>query len=302
MIVLHESAPAKVNLVLAVSPKVKHGKHQLHTVFLTISLADALEFYCDEEQAPGVSIQMWRESEADDEETTLNVPLEKNIIYQSVRVFEEMTGQQPKGHLRVVVKKRIPFEGGLGGGSSDAAATLRALCKLFNIALISPKIHAAATRLGADVPFLIHGGCAVMSGAGELLERHLPVPALDFVLAKPAAGISTQAAYQAFDADPQAEPPLAPLVEALMASQLHRGAIAQACANNLYPAAVTLLPELADLRATLQKQPGVLNALLTGSGSVVFGICENKQAAADAAACLRQQGYWTQTCTSITGY
>jgi 4-diphosphocytidyl-2-C-methyl-D-erythritol kinase len=294
MSTITERAFAKLNLVLAVSPSIKDGKHQLQTVFLTIDLADSLEFSYDEHQPRGVDLEMsWADGGEDHD-----IPLENNIIYQTIRSFEAQTGQLLNGNLSIQAIKRIPAQGGLGGGSADAAATLRALCTLTGTNLAAAEIHATAAQLGADVPFLLQGGCALMGGAGEILEGTLDVPALDFVLAKPVAGVSTRAAYAVFDADPQPQPSTSPLRYALLSPQPHPKAVAQACANNLYPAALTLLPELANLRTALLEQPGVLNAQLTGSGSVIFGVCETRQAATKAAACLNQQGYWATASSS----
>ncbi|MDR2197365.1 MAG: hypothetical protein LBO07_05315 [Coriobacteriales bacterium] len=321
MSILIETAPAKLNLLLSVSRELQAGKHLLRSVFLTVNLADTLRFAYEACAAHGVHIEMRTGDESCESTSSAPsheaIPLEDNIIYQSICMFEEIIGRRLEGALSVEVIKRIPARGGLGGGSSDAAATLRALCRLTGVDPASKATHAAAQRLGADVPFLLTGGCALMGGVGEKLERRLPEPQLDFVLAKPAAGISTRDAYAAFDADPQPELSPAQLIKALTgqgapaplsevafaptslapsASEGRSATIARACANNLTVAAQTLLPELVLLRERIQACPGVLNAVLTGSGSVIFGICESRQAATEAAACLKEQGYWAAIC------
>jgi 4-diphosphocytidyl-2-C-methyl-D-erythritol kinase len=232
----------------------------------------------------------------------------------------------------VAIEKRIPPQGGLGGGSTDAAATLRFIAALWGMAPTDPRVLRAATALGADVSFFLYGGCALMGGSGETLLRRLAPPKLDFVLVKPAEGISTAAAYRAFDANPQPMPSVERLVRLLDASAAPLaapapapaaakaaaakaasptvastppsispalpGSIAAALANNLYPAACALMPGLEALVTDIQRQPGIHAALLTGSGSTVFGICEDLQAASGAAEYFAQKGYWAKACTT----
>jgi 4-diphosphocytidyl-2-C-methyl-D-erythritol kinase len=294
MTTLVEHAWAKLNLLLSVSSTIVDGKHQLQTVFATIDLADVLTFVYEEDGRRNLSIEM----SGDEGLMAPVIAPEDNIVYQAVRFFEEVTGRVLAGKLHIDIHKRIPVEAGLGGGSADAAATLRVLCRLMDISVHSEAIHTIATQLGADVPFLLQGGCALMGGAGEKLICSLPTPALAVVLAKPNRGVSTRAAYAGFDADPQAQPSPAALLAVLTATPVQAAAVAQACANNLSQAACAHLPELVDLQKAMQSLPGVYGAELTGSGSAIFGICAHRQAALTAAACLRRQGYWTFACAT----
>jgi 4-diphosphocytidyl-2-C-methyl-D-erythritol kinase len=288
------TAPAKLNLLLGITPQIVGGKHVLTTVFSAISLADTLTFTYDDTQPRGISLDV----QASSDSAPLRIAFERNIVYKAVLAMEEFCGRTLAGHLRIVVDKRIPVQGGLAGGSTDAAATLKYLAGLWGIDPLSEPVLAAASALGADVTFFLYGGCALMGGGGEQFIRALPQPKLDLVLVKPKGGVSTKAAYAAFDADPQPLPSAERLVNLLQDAGTPRQVLAQAFANNLYPAARSLMPELEALRAQLSAQPGIHAALLTGSGATVFGVCESAQVAARVAQHFSGQGYWTKACTT----
>lgn len=293
MTTLSIPAFAKLNLFLGVMPRFTAGKHLLLTVFSTISLADTLSFTYDESQPRGIDIELIVARDLD----PLTISLDHNIVYKAVLAMEEFCGRTLKGHLGIVIDKQIPTEGGLAGGSTDAATTLKFLSDLWDIDPLSEPVLAAARMLGADVTFFLHGGCALMGGAGELLIRTLPQPKLDLVLVKPEGGVSTREAYAAFDANPQPIAEVEQLVELLENTDSSRHELAQAFANNLYPAARSLMPALDALVSQLAAQPGIDTALLTGSGSVVFGVCESTQVAARTAQYFVEQGYWAKACT-----
>jgi 4-diphosphocytidyl-2-C-methyl-D-erythritol kinase len=321
----HE-AHAKLNLLLGVTPEVVAGKHKLTSVFTTIDLADTLRFTFDGSRRRAITIELTSAPGIE----PLGLPPERNIVYAAVEMMENVCDRPLKGYLQVAIEKRIPPQGGLGGGSTDAAATLRFIAALWEMAPTDPRVLQAATALGADVSFFLYGGCALMGGSGETLLRRLPPPELDLVLVKPAEGIATAAAYRAFDANPQPMPsverlvrlldaPAAPLAKAAPStpaappaapasstaastppsiSPVSPGSIAVALANNLYPAACALMPGLEALVADIQRQQGVHAALLTGSGSTVFGVCEDSLAASSAAEYFAQKGYWAKACTT----
>jgi 4-diphosphocytidyl-2-C-methyl-D-erythritol kinase len=290
-----QQAHAKLNLLLGITPKLVDGKHQLTTVFTTISLADTLTFTFDDTARRAITLEVTSAPNLE----PLDIPADQNIIYAAAEAMERACGRSLQGHLHIAVGKRIPHQAGLAGGSTDAAATLRVIAGLWKMPLDDPLLVATAQALGADVAFFLHGGCALMGGAGEKLIRRLPQPALDIVLVKPAEGISTAEAYRAFDADPQPAPPAEPLVRLLATSGVRPKDLAGALANNLYPAACALVPALEGLVAAIERQPGVCAALLAGSGSTVFGICENARAAERAADTFKKQGYWARACTTI---
>jgi 4-diphosphocytidyl-2-C-methyl-D-erythritol kinase len=288
-------APAKLNLLLGVTPHVVNGKHLISTIFSTINLSDTLTFTFDKSQPRKITLEVISAAGI----TPLNLPMEQNLAYKAVLAMEEFCGKKLTGHLHIVIDKYIPSEGGLAGGSSDAAATLKAISTLWEIDPLSEPVLAAAYSLGADVTFFLYGGCALMGGSGERLIRILPQPKLDFVLVKPEGGVSTKAAYEAFDADPQVVPPLEQLVQQLQSKVASPSSLAKQFANNLYPAARLLMPELDAIRFEMSLQEGVDTILLTGSGSTTFGVCESAQAAARIAKHFGEKGYWAKACMTV---
>lgn len=296
MMSLTLTAPAKLNLFLGITPQIVEGKHRLITLFSTIGLADTLTFSYDESQSRKITLDLVSDASI----TALDLPLEHNIVYKALLLVEELCGRTLDGHLHIAIDKRIPSEGGLAGGSSDAAATLKFMAALWSLDPLGDVVLAAARLLGADVTFFLYGGCALMGGSGEQLIRALPQPKLDLVLVKPEGGVSTKAAYAAFDADPQPLPSVDGLVELLEDGGASTEELARAFANNLYPSACSLMPQLEALVAEIAAQPGVHAAVLTGSGSTVFGVCENAQAAKRAAQRFTEQGYWTRNCTTLS--
>jgi len=293
-----EAAPAKLNLYLGVEPHVVDGKHQLHSVFTTLELHDILTFeWGGESGSPAPSLAL--KTPFAPGIGPLDVPAEDNLVVKTTRALLAATSRTLEQPLHITLDKHIPAQAGLGGGSSDAAAVIRALARLWGIDPLAPACLEVAQQMGSDVPFFLHGGCALMGGSGDVFERALPQPSLDLVLVKPAQGVSTVAAYQAFDRHPQPLPPLDPLIAALESGAPER--IAAALANNLYPAAQELLPELASVIARLQAHPGVMRALLAGSGSTVFGVCESAAAARAAAAHFSVQGFWAYAGHTVVG-
>ncbi|NLG11153.1 MAG: 4-(cytidine 5'-diphospho)-2-C-methyl-D-erythritol kinase [Coriobacteriaceae bacterium] len=288
-------APAKINLFLAVFPIVTNGRHSLSSIFSKLSLCDTLEFCLDEERGPGISLDIDYHEEID----PLSIPYEDNIICKTVHSFMELTGKPLGGHLHVRLTKRIPEQGGLGGGSSDAAATIRALAHFHGFAVQDATMLSLASRIGSDTPFFLYGDCALMSGNGEAHIQNLPQPHLDLVLVKPKAGVSTRAAYEEFDRNVQVADDVSPLITALLSEELDIPTIAANLHNNLYPAAKTILPELGQLVDNLSAQPGVIRALLTGSGATVFAVCEDATAANIIEKHFANRGYWAKACTTL---
>jgi 4-diphosphocytidyl-2-C-methyl-D-erythritol kinase len=358
-------APAKLNLSLAVNPEITGGKHLLRSVFTTISLADQLIFEYQPDLPTALSIDMQFKNDVD----KIPIPLHKNIIYQAIRAFEARFGYELTGKLYVSVTKNIPTQAGLGGGSSDAATTLKAMVKLsgdeLDVARSSDelssrvdsrlnggansiaaeasnasgielsstllaasssdpsstlssksvaKLSSVAAELGADVAFFLEGGCALMGGHGEQLLHRLHLPELDIVLVKPNTGLSTALVYQEFSRNPAPATTLDEMVELLQNakpsgsqqfgcqqsdSSVTPQAVANLLANNLTPAATSLMPEIAEITEQLEAQPGIYKALLAGSGSTVFAVAANPQAAIAAASHFKTKGYWTQVCKTV---
>ena len=340
-------AYAKVNLYLGVEPVVVKGRHKLHSVFVTVSLKDTLEFAfvgSTETAATNLAKPAMPEGTAPsvlpvkiaiDANPALNlqkIANDDNSITKAVRAFEAAFMMSygrsiPASSLQVKLEKRIPAQAGLGGGSADAAATIKALAQLCGLSEEKDAnfLHQVARQVGADVAFFLTGGCALMAGFGDVLQRRLPMPdpPLNLVLVKPAAGVSTAAAYQVFSTTPTATPAVSldPLLEILesggiVASALRSGkhpscpagtdelayisALAHSFANNLEPAAFALLPEIASLIDALNKCPGVLTSRVCGSGSTVFAVCANPGNAKAIAEDFARRGFWSQAVQTIS--
>ena len=272
-------APAKVNLCLAVSYPPRGGFHELGSVFQALSLHDTLTF----EVLEAAGGQLAGEAARTQAGTVValacegaGVPTCDNLIFKAIDAFEQAGGQAvlPAGSmLHVQVRKRIPAGGGLGGGSSDAAAALRACAWLLGQDALGGPCQRVAQGLGADVAFFLQGGCALMGGKGDVLQQRLPAFPLPLVLLGDAQGNSTPAVYRAFDAAPAAAPDARALADALLAGNATPQQLAALCGNNLGPAACKLNPSLGLRLQQAQADADVLAAVVSGSGSTCYAVC-----------------------------
>ena len=268
------SAPAKVNLFLAITGLLPDGYHALETVFQAISLADTVEL------APRpTGLELISDS--------LAVPTgPENLCWRAAELLARTTGTTQGVTLHL--QKQIPLGAGLGGGSSDAAAVLLGLNQLWGLGLTSAELEQVGAKLGADVAFFIRGGTALGRGKGEALLA-LPTPTLSLVVAWPAVGLSTPAVYQAWDRLPTTgATQLAALLAALEADDPAQ--LSGCLRNDLEPAALGLCAACGMLKEHLLSL-GCLGAQVTGSGSAVFGIVASAAQAAAVAAQLTQQGF-----------
>ena len=200
------------------------------------------------------------------------------------------------GGVAVTLEKNIPTQAGLGGGSTDAAAYLRGMDRLYGLGLGREGLRALAAELGADVPFCIDGGVAAAAGIGERLtpvESHLP---LWLVITKPKAGYSTPAMYRRIDERGESLRQRFTTQEA--AEALEKGDLVGLCGSlyNVFEE-VTALPELSEIRQEL-RQSGALAAMMTGSGSAVFGIFPEEDAAKVVAEKMAESR-WAICCRGI---
>lgn len=271
------SAPAKVNVYLGVSgARDERGYHQLDTVMMTVGLADLVEVA----PADRLCVEMPGAACAETD----------NTCYKMARAAGEAFGFEPA--VRVRLEKSIPAEAGLGGGSADAAATLVALNELYGLGASPEDLRCVAARVGADVPFFLDGAPAWYVGAGDVLRQTFGPVEGAVVLVRPAGhGVSTPAAYAAFDARPVAAGPIEPVLDAARAGDCT--SMAKGMSNNLDPVARRLLPACAEAAAWLEGQAGVVGSQVTGSGSCVFGVCEDDAAARRIAEAARGQGWWS---------
>ncbi len=265
--ILTADCPPKINLYLRIVRRREDGYHELETVFqsvgggdtLSVTAAGSLVLTCD---AP-------------------NVPLdESNLVLKAARLLQARHPQAATSGAALHLQKRTPMGAGMGGGSVDGAAALVLLSRLWGLAVPPEELHAMAAELGSDVPFFLRGGTALARGRGEVLES-LPTPPLWLVLLRPPVSVSTPWAYRQWSAGDCGGATLDEFTTALASSDPQ--AVAETLRNDLEPGVAAGVPEIAAARDWLLRQ-GVLGARMTGSGSVVFGICANETHAREIAA------------------
>lgn len=271
-------SPAKVNLFLGVGPVRADGYHGLVSVFHSLALADEVLI----EPAEGLSVHA---------DVALGVAPEQNLAFRAAAAFGALVGREPD--VRISLSKRIPHGAGLGGGSSNAAAVVVGLAHMWGIARTDPRCREAAAGLGADVPFFLTGGAALMAGRGDEIVRRLPaLVGTPVALVRPPMPVSTAEAYRAFDAAPVAPGDPAAVVSALEAAD--SAALAVALGNNLGPAASSVVPQVAEALAWVRQTPGVRGAIVAGSGSAVFALCDDCSVAAALCEDAQAHGFWAK--------
>jgi len=264
---------AKVNYVLKVRGLRADGYHEVLTVMQSISLADEVEI---EHIKEGFELVV-------EPENAEVGSAEENTAYRAQKLLEELVGA--KISARLVLRKKIPAGAGLGGGSADAAAALVGLNELFRLGLSSAELREVGAKIGADVPFCLSGGTLLGEGIGEVLSPLPEPPPHYLVVAKPAAGASTARIYHAYDSRPLEDGAcVAPVVDALRVGDL--GALACSLGNDLAPVTRSVVPEVRALEEELVRG-GALGAVMSGSGTSVFGMFDFEEEARSAASKLR---------------
>ena len=278
-------APAKVNLGLRVTGVRDDGYHLLESLFVALDLHDDVVVEVGEGEGIGFELLAGDGGEA----PSADVPRdERNLAVRAARRFLEAAGFEAR--IDVALRKRIPSAAGLGGGSSDAAAVLRALSAAWPAALTTAELEAAAVSLGADVPFFLDPAPSLVTGIGEHRARVPGVPPVALVLANPGRPVSTVEVFRAWDARP-APSPEGELAGALHALQQAGWAAAGAgpwralLVNDLAAAAESLCPEMRALRAALEAE-GATASAQSGSGATVYGVFADAADAERAAVAL----------------
>ena len=272
--VRHEAAPAKVNLGLRVVGRRPDGYHELDSLFAPLSGGDLVdEVEVELAPTPGVALAV--------EGADPDVPAgASNLAARAAEAFLAEFPDRGAAGVRIRLRKRIPSGAGLGGGSSDAGAVLRALAGLRPGALPDDALHEIARSLGADVPFFLAPAPARMRGIGEVREPVPALPALWLIVVVPAVSLATAAVYEAHAASAGAltHPGAAPRIRAPWGAgaDFERAALAARLHNDLEAAATALCPAIAELRHLLL-EAGAAGAAMSGSGSAVYGVFEEER-------------------------
>ena len=261
-------APAKVNLSLDITGKLPNGYHTLRSVFQAIDIYDILTLTKTEADTPLTLTCSEPEIPCD----------HRNLVYRAAMA---LLGDTPCG-LHIHLEKQIPSQAGMGGGSSDCAAALLGIFKLFALPLTAEDLRPIAAKLGADVPFFLYGGTALVEGIGERLTLCDPMPTRILLMAKGKEGVSTPEGYRRMDAlTIQPEPHTDAVLQQL--TNPDANAFFAVCGNAFD--AVTDLAEVEQIRA-IMRQHGI-RPVLSGSGAAVFGGCVDMAQAERCAADLQ---------------
>ena len=274
MTVLLETAWGKLNLTLDVLGKRPDGYHELEMVMISVSLADELTLELGAGEDWSVTCDRPGIPDGPD-----------NLCWRAARAYCDAAGLDPMG-LRISVKKNVPAQAGMAGGSSDAAAVLRALNRHYG-RFSEEALLEIGLSVGSDVPYCLYGGVALARGRGEILSRLPDLPGeLWFVLAKPEFSVSTPALFREIDAAGVTSRPDTPAMLRALENR-DRNAIGAALQNAFEPLVAQRFPIVETLRKVMLAHEA-LGARLTGTGSVVYGLFCSQFKAAAAALELRE--------------
>ena len=262
---------AKINLCLDVLRRKENGYHEVEMVMTNVDIFDVLEIKELEEKK--ILLKSYNTDLAMDE---------TNLIYKAIVLLQNETGKT--FGVEVLLEKNIPMEAGMAGGSADAAATLKAVNELFALGVSDERLLELGASLGADIPFCIMGGTVLASGIGEKLRRLSPLPKMKLLIVKPKAGLSTKKVYESLDIDGLNKAgfihkdvgEMVSVIESDEADKTKIEKIAGRLDNILEVPSIRLLPLIADIKQKMLDN-NCLGALMSGSGTAIFGIYENDE-------------------------
>lgn len=259
-----EKAAAKINLTLDVRYKRPDGYHEVEMVMTMVDLADRIEM----RELPRDTIIISSQAGY--------IPLdEKNLAFQAARLIKDRYDVRQGVYIHL--DKKIPVAAGLAGGSSDAAATLRGLNRLWRLGINNEELRVLGAELGSDVPFCVSGGTAVARGRGEQLEFISSPPQCWVVLAKPPINVSTADVYGRLRAGSiAAHPDTARMVEAIRMKDFHE--MCAGLGNVLEEVTLPMYPEVRQLKNCMERL-GAEGVLMSGSGPTVFALCSKEKKA-----------------------
>lgn len=267
---------AKINWLLRVVGKRDDGYHELFTVFQTVSLRDTIHF----EAAEGIEFRCDRPGVPEDE---------SNLVVKAAHLLKH-DYRYAKG-ASIFLEKRIPSPGGLGGGSSNAAAALIGLARLWDLKVTPERLREIAARLGSDVPFFLDGGTAIGTGRGEVIEAIDDVDAPDMLIVTPDIAVSTPDAFARLAAPTltiEARDNILPVCRSEAKSFDPRLSVLK---NDLEPTVFAAHPEVGRVKRTLLAL-GAVTAAMSGSGASVFACFDNTETRQTAIKALDGESTW----------
>lgn len=267
-------AYGKINLGLDVLKKREDGYHEVRMIMQTVSLYDKIDIYLSE--TPGIEV----------ETNLFYLPVnENNLVYKAAKLL--MDEFSVRHGVTIHLKKFIPVSAGMAGGSSDAAAVLFGVNKMFGLGLSMKDLMERGVRIGADVPYCIMRGTALSEGIGEILTPLPPVPQCQILIAKPGISVSTKFVYEHLDAAslrPEDHPDIDGMIEAIRGRNIYQ--ISERLGNVLENVTVPEYPVIAEIKERLMDY-GAVGAMMSGSGPTVFGIFTSPRAASEAYEAMR---------------
>ena len=268
-------ALAKINLGLDILRKREDGYHEVRMIMQTIQMYDVLKM--KKVKKPGISL-------------SVNYPYipsdERNLVYKAAKLL--MDEFQVKEGVDICLEKFIPVAAGMAGGSSDAAAAMVGINRLFKLGLSERELMDRAVNIGADVPYCIMRGTALAEGIGEKLTRIAQIPDCFVLIGKPGISVSTKMAYESLQLDKiSSHPDIDGMIKDIENGDLLT--MTEKMGNVFEPGIIEKYPVIGEIK-NLMEDNGALKAMMSGSGPTVFGIFDDREKMEAAAAVLRESG------------
>ena len=268
-------ALGKINLGLDILRKREDGYHEVRMIMQTIQMYDVLKM--KKVKKPGISL-------------SVNYPYipsdERNLVYKAAKLL--MDEFQVKEGVDICLEKFIPVAAGMAGGSSDAAAAMVGINRLFKLGLSERELMDRAVNIGADVPYCIMRGTALAEGIGEKLTRIAQIPDCFVLIGKPGISVSTKMAYESLQLDKiSSHPDIDGMIRDIENGDLLT--MTEKMGNVFEPGIIEKYPVIGEIK-DLMEDNGALKAMMSGSGPTVFGIFDDREKMEAAAAVLRESG------------
>jgi 4-diphosphocytidyl-2-C-methyl-D-erythritol kinase len=258
-----EKAPAKINLALNVLNKREDNYHNLHMVMTTVDLYDRLKF---------------EKIEKDEIILTCNIPYvpvdQRNFVFKAAKLIKGK--YEIKQGIRIYIQKNIPVAAGLAGGSSDAAATIRAMNKLFRLNMSFEDMVEIGAQVGSDVPFCIYNKTAIAEGRGEILTPLPRAPRCWVILIKPQFGVSTKEVFDNLNINEVEHPNVEAVIQSIQNQDYSQ--LCSSIGNSLESVTFKLYPEVKEIKEKIMKF-GVDAVLMSGSGPTIFALTQKERKA-----------------------